>query len=296
MFVGLTERVGYVPGGTNVGVVRLDERHVLLVDTGLNDTTARKVLRVVRNELASEVVLILNTHGHADHFGANAFVTKRTGAQVIAPGIESAVIENPVLQPAMLYGGADPLDALRNRFLLAEASAVHRRIEPGILDIEGTSVEVIGLDGHSPNQVGLVVDGVFFCADVVLPDAAIEKYRIPYLYALTAHLASLDRSLAIQSTAVVPGHGPHATNIDALVALNRQAIDRVIDCVLTSLERPTSADDVCTAVFSDLDVPVTDAQGYYLLRPTMNAYLAHLERQGAVRLEIDQHRALWRRT
>jgi glyoxylase-like metal-dependent hydrolase (beta-lactamase superfamily II) len=296
MFVGLSERVGYVPGGTNVGVLRLDERHVMLVDTGLNDTTARKVLRVVRDVLASEVVLIVNTHGHADHFGANAFVTKRTGAQVIAPDIESAVIENPVLQPATLYGGADPMEALRNRFLLAEASPVHRRIFPGTQDIEGILVDFLSLDGHSPNQVGLVVEGVFFCADVVFPQAAIEKYRIPYLYGLTAHLASLDRSLTVQATAVVPGHGPHSDTINALVRLNREAIDRVIECVLKNLERPLSADDVCTAVFSDLDVPVTDAQSYYLLRPTMNAYLAHLERQGVVRLEIDWHKALWRRT
>ena len=94
-----------------------------LIDTGLNDTTARKVLRAVRDELGSRSSPIINTHGHADHFGANAFVHKRTGCDFRAPAIEATVIGNPILQPALLYGGADPVDALRNSFLLAEAGA-----------------------------------------------------------------------------------------------------------------------------------------------------------------------------
>src|SRR5680860_354713 len=124
MYVSLTDRVGFVPGGTNIGIIRNDETHDTIIDSRLNDTTARKVLRTVRDELGSGVVAILNTHGHADHFGANAFVRKRTGCEVWAPEIEATVIRHPILQPAFLYGGADPMDGLRSRFLLAEASPV----------------------------------------------------------------------------------------------------------------------------------------------------------------------------
>ncbi len=85
MYQALTDRVGFVPGGTNVGVVRIDTRHVIIIDSGLNDTIARRVLRAVKDELYSEVVAIVSTHGHADHFGAHAFVKKRTGATVLAP-------------------------------------------------------------------------------------------------------------------------------------------------------------------------------------------------------------------
>src|SRR5690554_1343260 len=124
MYIGLTDSVGYVPGGTNIGVIRHEANQVTLIDSGLNDSIARKALRAVREELQSEVVAIINTHGHADHFGANAFVQKRTGCEIWAPAIEAAVIENPILQPALLFGGAAPADALRTKFLLAEASTV----------------------------------------------------------------------------------------------------------------------------------------------------------------------------
>jgi len=295
MYVSLGERVGVVPGGTNIGVIRHDEQHVSLVDTGLNDTTARKVLRAVREELGSEVVAVINTHGHADHFGANAFVHKRTGCEFWAPAIEATVIGNPILQPALLYGGADPADALRNRFLLAETGPTPTVIEPGGQSFHGTGIDIVPLGGHSPNQAGIVVDGVFFCADVVFPDAAIEKYRIPYLFGLTEHLASLDTALKVDATVVVPGHGPILDEIGGAVARNREAIDLAIATILNVLVEPLTSDEACVRVFRALDVPVNDAQGYYLLRPTISAYLAHLERVNLVELVMEEREVRWRR-
>jgi glyoxylase-like metal-dependent hydrolase (beta-lactamase superfamily II) len=294
VFVSLTERVGFVSGGTNIGIILNDEHHVTIIDSGLNDTTARKVLRVVRDELDSEVVAILNTHGHADHFGANAFVHKRTACEVWAPEIESAVIQHPLLQPSLLFGGADPMDALRTRFLLADPSPVHGTLCEGIQNFFGTAMELVPLPGHSPNQIGVLVDGVFFCADVVFPEVAIEKYRIPYLFGLTDHLASLGLALKIPASVVVPGHGPQAEEIASLVALNNHSIDRALDAIRTILKTPSTSDDVCSAVFRALDVPVSDAQSFFLLKPTISAYLAHLDRIGDAQLDIDDKRALWR--
>jgi len=294
MFVALSDRVGYVPGGTNVGVIRNDDAHVTLIDSGLNDTIARKVLRCVRDELGSDVVAILNTHGHADHFGANAFVVKRTGCEVWAPAIESATIRHPIMQPAMLYGGADPMDALRSRFLLAEPSPLDGELGAGTQEFIGSSIEMIPLPGHAPNQMGVLVDDVFFCADVVFPPAAIDKYRIPYLFGLTDHLESLAKASGIRATSIVPGHGPHLESLDELTALNRAAIDRTLNCLRELLATSQTSDDICAALFTRLDVPVTDAQGYFLLKPTINAYLAHLDRVGAATCEIVDRQALWR--
>lgn len=293
MFIELTERVGYVPGGTNIGIIRNDEQRVTLIDSGLNDTTARKVLRVVRDELHSEVVAILNTHGHADHFGANQFVHKRTGCDVWAPEIDATIIEFPILQPALLFGGADPMDALRSRFLLAEAGPVHGTVRAGEQEFFGTSLHLVPLPGHSPNQMGVLVEGVFFCADVVFPESAIEKYRVPYLYGLTDHLASLDHAGKVEAEVVVPGHGELSTSIQPLVELNRAAIDRTLDAIRQILDTPKTSDAVCTAVFRHLDVPVIDAQGFFLLKPTINAYLAHLERLGEIQFQVVDREPLW---
>lgn len=296
MLQQLTERVYVVPGGTNIGVIVSDDGRVVLIDTGLNDTTARKVLRAVRDELSTEVRAILTTHGHADHFGANAFVVKRTNARVYAPDVEEIVLRHPILQTVFLYGGADPVDTLRTRFLLAEDGPVDGTFEPGEQSIEGVDLDVISLPGHSMNQMGFVVDGIFFSADVVFPDTALDKYRIPYLYGLTDHLDALDYSLTVSCTQVVPGHGPLEESIQGPVERNRVVIDRVIEAILDEVKEPKSADQLCVDLFARLDVPVNDDQGYYLLRPTISAYLSHLQRVGEVSLETRNRGVVWLRS
>ncbi|HWV24241.1 MAG TPA: MBL fold metallo-hydrolase [Thermomicrobiales bacterium] len=295
MYQHLSERVGVVPGGTNVGIIRIDDQRVILVDTGLNDTTARKVLRAVRDELKAEVAAILITHGHADHFGANAFVIKRTKAQVYAPDLDEQVLRFPLMQSIMLYGGADPLDGLRTKFLLAEAGPVDRIISAGTIDVQGVEIEAVSLAGHSINQLGYLVDGVFFCADVVFPEAALQKYPIPYLYGLTQHLEAMSRALEIDCTAVVPGHGPIEASLEEPVARNRVVIGRVLDAIPALLGEPLSTDDVAQRLFAALDVPVADASAYYLLRPTVAAYLSHLEREGVIEHVVDARASFWRR-
>lgn len=296
MYQAITDRVGYVPGGTNVGVVRIDARHVLIIDSGLNDTIARRVLRAVRDELGSEVVAIVTTHGHADHFGAHAFVRKRTDAEVHAPDLEACIIEHPELQPALLYGGADPLDDLKNRFLQAEPCAVDSIIDPRADDLLGVDVHVIPLPGHSLNQLGFVFDGVFFSADAVFPAGAIEKYKLPYLFGLTTHLKSLERCLSVPCSHIVPGHGPMQDSIEPLVNLNRSVVDQACQIIIDSLVEPANTDAVCATLFRTMEIPVNKAQGYYLLRPTVMAYLSHLQRMGAISYKVRQEQVLWWRT
>lgn len=45
VFQQLGDRVGVVLGGTNVGIIRIDSKRVMLIDTGLNDTTAQGASR-----------------------------------------------------------------------------------------------------------------------------------------------------------------------------------------------------------------------------------------------------------
>lgn len=296
MLQQLTERIFVATGGTNTGIILSDDGRAVLIDTGLNDTHARKVLRAVREDLGTSVRAILTTHGHADHFGANAFVVKRTNASVYAPDVDEMILRHPLMQTVMLFGGADPVDTLRTRFLLAQDGPVDGVIQPGHQLLEGVEMTVISLAGHSMNQMGLVIDEVFFCADVIFPDATLEKYRIPYLYGLTEHMDALDYSLSIACRRVVPGHGPIEEAIDGPVQRNRVVIDRTITALLSVLDVPRSADQVCVDLFRALDVPVTDDGGYFLLRPTVSAYLSHLQRVGEVTTEIADKGIVWRRT
>ncbi len=291
----LSSRVAVVPGGVNVGILRGEGGTCVLVDTGLNDTSARKVLRAVRDELGSDVAAILTTHAHADHFGGNAWIVKRTGARVYAPALDEAWLRYPLLQPICLFAGADPPESLRGGFLLAEPSPVDVIVSAGSLTVEGIQIEVISLAGHSPNQVGYLVDGVFFCADVVLPETVLEKYRIPYLFSVTAHLASLDRAASVSCTVAVPGHGPRVASLEGLIARNRERIADVTRAILEyCADRPHTAESILSHLLRLYGAHANDAQSFYLLHPTVFAFLAHLERTGSMRHTIEGGESLWR--
>jgi glyoxylase-like metal-dependent hydrolase (beta-lactamase superfamily II) len=295
--IPLADRAWVLPGGVNIGVLANDDGQVVLVDTGLNDSSAKKALRVVREELGGEVVAVLTTHAHADHFGGNATIVKRTGAVVHAPKFDEAFLRYPLLQPASLFGGADPLDTLRGNFLLADASPVDMVVEPGAHEIAGICVEAVALYGHSPGQLGYVAGDVFFCADVVLPAIVLDKYRIPYLFSLTDHLAALERARGTPHRVAVAGHGPILEDgqLNMAIDLNASLAQRVAEAILELTATARTAEAILEGILRRFDAPVGDAPSFYLLQPTVFAFLSHLQRSGEIGHEIREGRSLWKR-
>ncbi|HEX5992223.1 MAG TPA: MBL fold metallo-hydrolase [Thermomicrobiales bacterium] len=291
----VADRAWVIPGGVNIGVLVNDDEQIVLVDTGLNESSAKKAIKVVREELGGEIVAVLTTHAHADHFGGNATIVKRTGANVHAPRFDEAFLRYPLLQPASLFGGADPLDTLRGNFLLADPSPVNVIVEPGPHEIAGIRLEAVPLFGHSPGQLGYLTGDVFFCADVVLPENVLDKYRIPYLFSLTDHLAALERARGIPHRVAVAGHGPvlEGGRLAAAVDSNAALAQRVAEAILELTETPRTAEAILEGILRRFDAPVVDAPSFYLLQPTVFAYLGHLSRSGAITHEVRNRQSLW---
>ena len=184
----------------------------------------------------------------------------------------------------------------------APGSGANSRIERATLlldvsaDIEGLMLDVVPLAGHSPNQMGILVDDVFFAADVVLPESVLEKYRIPYLFSLTDHLTALDRCTEVSANHVIPGHGPLLEDITELRNRNLSIVTETMDLVTAYCDVPRTSGDIMTHVLNGREATVSDAPGYYLLQPTINAYLTHLTRSGELVHEIARNRSTWQRT
>jgi glyoxylase-like metal-dependent hydrolase (beta-lactamase superfamily II) len=291
--IRLTEQVHYLPGGVNSGLVASGSG-VIVIDTGLDRGAANRIVRAAE-ELGRAPVAIVNTHAHADHHGGNAQLVRRLGIPVYAPAVEAAVIREPRYEPVYLFGGAAPVRALENRFLMAEPSPVDHVFAPGDrLEIDGVELETVDLGGHSLAQAGVVADGVLLGADAFFGLEPLRKHGVPYLVDAGHARQSLQWLQRSAFRWYVPGHGEALDQPAAALAANLAVIQRVESWLLERLrQQPASTDDLLAAMVEPFGLRVTDATAFVLLRTTVLGYLTALERQGRTAIMIEGGRWLW---
>jgi glyoxylase-like metal-dependent hydrolase (beta-lactamase superfamily II) len=292
----LSPGVFHIQGGSNMGLVVRAGRG-LLIDAGLDEDAARRALRIAEQE---EVLLeaVFLTHAHADHHGGAYFLQRRLGVPLYAPALEAAMMENPVMEPLFLFGGAAPIGELRQKFTMAQPCQIARIVEGGPLEIGPFRVEVIPLPGHALNQMGVAVDDVLFCADAVFPTETLEKHKVIFCADMDAALETLERLPSMPYARFAPGHGPAyaaGEEIAAVCQANRERLETIRERVFGALAEPADTGMLVRAVADSFGLRLTTATAYFLARATVLAALSSLERAGRVRVEMGDNRLLWRR-
>jgi glyoxylase-like metal-dependent hydrolase (beta-lactamase superfamily II) len=299
-------RVSYLPGANNLAVITTGDGGAIAVDTGIDKDTGR-ALRKALDDAGLKLRAIVSTHHHADHVGGNAFLLRQyPEARVYAPPLEAALIRHPQLEPIYLSGGARPPAAMRNKFVLAPGSPVHHELgdeplAPGATlpaAVAGAALQIVGLPGHSPAQVAVLVDGVCIAADGFFGAAVIAKHGVPYAHDVGGQLASLDALAACEADWFLPGHGSLVAQaaLGAELAANRAAVERATALVAAALEQPGELGDVTARVLAALGHTVAGPPQYAIFSGAVAAHLAHLEQQGRARLGVEEGRLTWNKT
>ena len=149
------EKTYYIKNPTNIGIYKIDEENVYLIDSGNDKDAGKKIIKIVE-EQGWKIKGIINTHSNADHIGGNKVIQDRTGSAIYAYNIEKSFTENPILEPSFLYGGY-PFKDLRNKFLLAKESTV-TNIENNLPE----GLEYISLKGHFFDMIGIKTSDDFW--------------------------------------------------------------------------------------------------------------------------------------
>ena len=288
----ITRHVGFVPGPVNVGILRKGDQ-VVLIDTGLDDTSAKRVLSEV-SEAGCDVVGILNTHAHADHYGGNdrvRKVSKKLGF-IYAPAIEDAIIRYPITEPVYLFG-ANPIAELKGKFLMGKPSPAEPLSAPSI-PFGDLDIKVVSLPGHSINQVGYACDGVLFCADTVFPSGIIEKYGLLYCFDVKAQLKTLHSLKNLTGyKMVVPSHARPRQNITLLIEENLRHMAEIMDAIQALLNVPKSAEVLVAQLGEQKGIPLKSIWQYHLHLNTIKAYLAALLKDGEISLFVEKNTLVW---
>ncbi|MEW6546024.1 MAG: MBL fold metallo-hydrolase [Bacillota bacterium] len=300
-FRRLGDGVGYFAGATNCGLV-WKGKEAVLIDSGLDESAGRKILRLLNGE-GLRLVAILNTHFHADHVGGNAFLVARTGARVLAPEAEAEFIRRPLLEPSSLYGMAAPPPALRNKFLMAEPTPAVEGTGPATWeDPLEAGLKLVELPGHSPGQVGLAgPEGVLFAGDLFLSSQVLDKHGIPYNADVARHLESLERAAVWVARGeyrlIVPGHGPACDPGDALRTIeeNRQRVTDLLFLITDMLAAPQPVAELVHRLAHHYARLLSTPGEYLLVQSAIHACLSYLADEGQVELVVEDNRLLWRR-
>ena len=287
--IQLAERTYYIKSPTNIGLYRLDDQNVCLIDSG-NDKDAGRKVRQVLDTNGWRLAAIYNTHANADHIGGNRYLQGQTGCKIYAPGIDCAFTRHPILEPAFLYGGYPPKD-LRHKFLLAQESDAEALTEGDLPE----GIEAFPLPGHFFDMVGFrTPDDVVFLADCLSSREILDKYQIGFIYDVAAYLQTLETVKTMHARAFVPSHTAVTDHISDLAQYNIDKVHQIAEKILDLCAAPRCFEDILQGLFSEYGLRMNFEQ-YVLVGSTARSYLAWLKDMGRLSIDFENNRMLWKR-
>ena len=285
--VQVGEKTYYIESPAKMGIYRLNEQEVCLIDSG-NDKDAGRKVQTILADRGWTLKFILNTHSNADHVGGNAVLQQRLVAPAYTSGLEACFNRFPILEPSFLYGGF-PCRELQNKFLMAQPS---QAFDLKDLDLP-TGLEIIPLDGHYFGMIGVGTDdGVWFLADCVMGENILQKYHASFIYDVKAYLATLEKIEKLEGKWFIPAHAPASQDIKPLAAANRAKVLEISQYLIDLCHQPATAEEIVKQVFDHYQLTL-DWNQYVLVGSTIRSYLAYLHDDDKLQVRFEANRLLW---
>lgn len=287
--IQVSEKSYYIQSPAKIGLIKLNDNDVCLIDSG-NDKDAGRKVRQILDANAWRLIAIYNTHSNADHIGGNQFLQKQTGCKIYAPGIECAFTQRPILEPSFLYGGFPPKE-LKHKFLMAQES----NVEPLTKERLPEGFEMIELPGHFFDMVGFKTpDNVIYLADCLFNKEILDKYQISFIYDVAAYLKTLGMVKSMTAKMFIPAHAQATENIEQLAQYNIDKIMETAEKITELCQEAICFETILQKLFTHYNLTMNFEQ-YVLVGSTVRSYLAWLKDCGRLTARFENNRLLWGR-
>lgn len=280
----------YINCPAKIGLIRLNDDEVCLIDSGSDKEAGRKV-RQVLDANKWKLRAIYNTHSNADHIGGNKYLQAQTGCRIYAPGIEHDFTRHTILEPSFLFGAFPPKE-LRHKFLLAQESDAEYLTQECLPE----GVTAIPLKGHFFDMTGFRdSDDVVYLADCLSSEETLEKYGISFIYDVSAYLDTLEQVKTMEAKMFIPAHARETDNIAPLAQINIDKVHEVAEHILSVCGEPLCFEHILQKMFTVYGLGMNFEQ-YALVGSTVRSYLAWLKDDGRLSVEFDNNMLLWRKS
>ncbi len=281
------EKTYYIKNATNIGIYKIDNENIYLIDTGNDLEAGKKILKII-DEQGWKIKGIITTHSNADHIGGNKLIQDRTNCIILANNIEKAFTEYPILEPSFLYG-AYPFKDIKNKFLLAKESKVtliNNNLPNGL--------EYFSLKGHFLDMIGIKTsDNIYFLADSLFSQETITKYHLFFIYDVKEYLNTLDYLTTLKGKLYIPSHCEATTDISNLIKLNKNKIEEISNKIYKKCEPSATFEDILKYIFDEYNLTMNINQ-YVLVGSTIKSYLSYLNDENKLSYEFKENKMLWK--
>ena len=282
------EKTYYIKNPTNIGIYKISENEIYLIDSGNDKDAGRKILKIIE-ENNWKIQGIINTHSNADHIGGNKIIQDRTNCKIFAKDIEKTFVEFPILESSFLYGGY-PFKNLRNKFLLAKPSNVIQ-----IQDNLPEGLEHFSLKGHFFDMIGIKTsDNIYFLADSLFSDETITKYHLFFIYDIKEYLNTLDFLSTLDAKLYIPSHCEATQDISYLIKINKNKIEEISNKIYNICENEKTFEEILKYIFDEYNLIMNENQ-YVLVGSTIKSYLSYLYDNNKLSYEIKNNKKIWKK-
>ena len=287
--IQVSENSYYIQSPAKIGLVKLNDTDVCLIDSG-NDKSAGRKIRQILDANGWHLTAIYNTHSNADHIGGNKYLQEQTGCRIYAPGIECDFTRHPVLEPSFLYGGC-PSKELRHKFLMAQESDAEyltgRQLPDGF--------ELIPLPGHFFDMAGFrTPDDIVYLADCLSSRETLDKYQIGFIYDIEAYLNTLEMVKSMTAKLFIPAHADATEDISELAQYNIDKVWEIAEKIVEICKEPLCFEQILQRLFTEYNL-VMNFEQYALIGSTVRSYLSWLKDTGRLQVRFEQNMLLWGR-
>ncbi len=282
----------YIPAPTNMGVFQFKDKYSLLIDTGSDNSEARKATTLL-SSLGISIKYVINSHEHFDHWGGNIYLKENFPGSVFYSSPESSLfIENAYLFPLYIFGGNPPRELSRD-YVKTKAMHMDCLLRPGTEKINNEKFEIISLSGHAKGQIGIgTKDNVCFIGDALFSAEILTKYSVPFIMDIQAQLDTFNTLQNLGYDYYILGHAQKVYTQDELpplIELNHQTLLKYLDLCLDLSDQPKSREELLEEIIILEDLSV-DLNEYYLLSSTMAALVTYLYNQGCLKYQLENGR------
>jgi hydroxyacylglutathione hydrolase len=185
------------PLDTNCYLVYCDETLACaIIDPGAE---AERIFPLIY-ELGLQPSVLLNTHGHLDHIGANRDVKDKFDIPFCIHGLDKPLLEHGLQSELSFFLGAK------------ESPPPDRLIQDEeTIAIGQSALRVVHTPGHTPGSVSFLGDGLLFSGDTLF-NGGVGRTDLPGGSTRDLEDSIRTRILTLPpETIVLPGHGPWTT-------------------------------------------------------------------------------------